>query len=74
MDDKWIMAFKDKPCGKLDINCKEYYKKSVLSQIIFKFRFMLHEMEEIFGHQYSIMSERVHGISFFNTKWFQMRE
>lgn len=29
MDDKWIMAFKDKPCGKLDQNCKEFYKKSI---------------------------------------------
>lgn len=29
MDTQWIMAFKDKPCGKNDINCKDYYKKSI---------------------------------------------
>jgi hypothetical protein len=27
MDDKWIMAFKDKPCVKKDVNCRETYKK-----------------------------------------------
>ena len=23
------MAFRDKPCGKNDVNCKDYYKKSI---------------------------------------------
>jgi hypothetical protein len=29
MDHKWIMAFRDKPCGLKDPNCREYYKKAV---------------------------------------------
>ena len=29
MDHKWIMAFKDKPCGKKDTNCRESYKKGM---------------------------------------------
>ncbi|CAD8167582.1 unnamed protein product [Paramecium pentaurelia] len=29
MDPQWIMAFKDKPCGKNDNNCKDFYKKSI---------------------------------------------
>jgi hypothetical protein len=34
MDDKWIMAFKDKPCMKGDPDCREYYKKSVRLYLI----------------------------------------
>ena len=29
MDGRWIMAFKDKPCGKQDPNCRESYKKGI---------------------------------------------
>ena len=29
MDPSWIMAFRDKPCAKNDVNCKDYYKKSI---------------------------------------------
>lgn len=29
MDSKWIMGFKDMVCNRSDMNCREYYKKSV---------------------------------------------